>query len=49
MNKDPLVFIRHISDAINLVLKFTNGLTKSDFLKDELVQSAVVRQIENNR
>ncbi len=46
MKKDPLVFIGHVRDAIQLIEKFTEGHTKEKFLQDELVQSAVVRQIE---
>jgi|SRR3989338_5642060 len=46
MKKDPLVFLGHIRDAIDLIEKFTRGYTKDNFLQDQLVQSAVVRQIE---
>ncbi|MEK6900364.1 MAG: DUF86 domain-containing protein [Nanoarchaeota archaeon] len=46
MKKDPLVFIGHIKDAIEHIEKFTKEYTKEKFLLDELVQSAVVRQIE---
>ena len=46
MKKNNLVFIKHIRDAIIRIKNFTLNHTKSKFLKDELVQSAVIRQIE---
>lgn len=46
MRKDPLVFLNHINDAIDLINKFTEGFTKAKFFADKLVQSAVARQIE---
>lgn len=46
MNKDPLVFLGHVRDAIKLIENFTDGHTKDKFFLNELVQSAVVRQIE---
>ena len=46
MNKDPLVFLKHMRDAIDLIENFTKKYTKDKFLNDKLVQSAVVRQIE---
>lgn len=44
--KDPLVFIFHMRDAINLIEEFISNQTKDTFFKDKLVQSGVVRQIE---
>ncbi|MBU0470234.1 MAG: DUF86 domain-containing protein [Nanoarchaeota archaeon] len=46
MKKDPFVFLKHIRDAIDLVDSFTKNYTKTKFLNDKLVQSAVIRQIE---
>jgi uncharacterized protein with HEPN domain len=46
MKKDSLAYIKHIRDAINLVEDFIEDYTKRKFLCDELVQSAVIRQIE---
>jgi len=45
MNHDEL-YLRHILEAAQKVLRFTEGLNKDDFLKNELVQSAVIRQLE---
>ena len=44
--KDALVFLKHMRDAASLIQKFTKDYTKEKFFHDELVQSAVVRQIE---
>ena len=46
MKKDPLVFVEHILESIERVESFTSGITKDDFNLSELIQSAVVRQIE---
>lgn len=46
MNKDPLIFIKHMRDAIELIETFTQNFAAKKFLQDKLVQSAVVRQIE---
>ncbi len=46
MNKDPLIFIHHMLECITLIEKFTKNVTKEQFLKDELIQSGVVRQLE---
>lgn len=39
-------FLQHILDETNYVLKYTNGLTHDDFLKDETLTRAVIRSIE---
>ena len=44
--KDPLVFIKHILEAIGKIERFTKDHSQEKFIKDELVQSAVVRQLE---
>ena len=46
MNKDPLIFLKHVIESIEKVESFSNKLSKSQFLKDELRQSAVIRQLE---
>ena len=40
------LFVGHILDAITRVEQFLVGIDHENFLKNELVQSAVVRQIE---
>ena len=46
MKKDNIVFIRHIKDAIELIINFTKNYDNKRFVNDVLIQSAVVRQIE---
>jgi uncharacterized protein with HEPN domain len=44
--KDSTIYIDHILEAISSVEEFTHGLSESDFLKNRMVQAAVVRQFE---
>lgn len=46
MKKDPKIFIKHILESISRIESFSRGLAKEDFLKDELKQSAIIRQLE---
>jgi len=46
MKKDPLIFLKHIIESIEKIESFSKGISKPKFLKNELVQSAVIRQIE---
>ena len=43
--KDDLVYLGHIIDAISMIKKYTNGLKKGSFLKDKKTQDAVIREI----
>jgi uncharacterized protein with HEPN domain len=46
-NKDDLVYIKHIIDAIDKVESWTDGASLDDFSDDSgLLQSSVVRQLE---
>lgn len=44
--KDDKFYLLHIRDAINAIEKFTKDATKNRFLEDEMMQSAVIRQIQ---
>ena len=44
--RDDLVYLYHILDSILLIEKFTSGLSLKDFIKDEMVSSATIRQLE---
>ena len=46
MKKDPKFYLGHIRDSINHINRYTKGLEKEEFLKNNLVQDAVVRNIE---
>jgi len=44
--KEDKVYLRHILDAIEHIERFMDGSQKSEFIKDTLVHSAVIRQLE---
>ena len=46
MIKDPFVYIEHISACIDRIKEYTNGVDESRFLKDNLIQDAVIRNFE---
>ncbi len=46
MKKEPLVFIEHILECIELIEKYVKGKTKHEFLKSTPLQDAVIRRIE---
>lgn len=44
--KDDLAFIEHILLCIEKIQKYTKNLTAQDFNNNELIQDAVIRNIE---
>ena len=46
MKKDPEVFIGHILESIHLIEKYTDQVTKKDFLESNNIQDAVIRRLE---
>ena len=46
MRKDDLAYIDHIISCIKKIKKYMKGLTKSQFKESELIQDAVIRNIE---
>jgi len=46
MNKSDLAYIDHILDCIRKINEFSNSLTLKEFVKNELVQDAIIRNIE---
>lgn len=46
MKKDPLIFIGHILECINLIEEYTKGKSKEEFLEDNQLQDSVIRRIE---
>ncbi len=46
MIRDDKVYIQHILDSISFIDKYSKKLTIGDFVADELLQSAIVRQLE---
>ncbi len=44
--KDDLVYIEHILHSISKIKDFTKGITEKDFAANEMLQDAVIRNIE---
>jgi uncharacterized protein with HEPN domain len=44
--KNNIIYIENILDALVSIKKYTDGLEESDFLKNEMVQDAVIRKFE---
>jgi uncharacterized protein with HEPN domain len=44
--KSDLPYLKHMFDAITRIEKFRGGLKREEFMENEVVQSAVVRQLE---
>lgn len=45
MKKDPLIFIKHIKESIMNIEDFSKNLSKEEFIKNRLKQSAIIREI----
>jgi Uncharacterized conserved protein len=46
MIKDDLAYIDHILDCIRKINEFSKGLSLKEFKSNELVQDAIIRNIE---
>ena len=46
MSKDVAVFLEHILESIDLIEKYTEGVTEEIFLNSPQVHDAVIRRIE---
>jgi len=46
MKKEPLIFIEHILECIELVEKYLKGKTKNNYLQSKQLQDSVIRRIE---
>ena len=46
MEKDNYTYINHILEFTKTISEFMNGKSKEDFLKDRMLQDAVIRKIE---
>jgi len=46
MVKNPIIYINHIKDCINRIKSYTKGIDEQFFLKDQLIQDAVIRNFE---
>lgn len=46
MNKDPLIFIEHILECIQLIKKYAKNKTIGAFFSSKQLQDSVIRRIE---
>ncbi|MFA0747164.1 HepT-like ribonuclease domain-containing protein [Fervidibacter sp.] len=46
MTRDDSVYLRHILDAIHRIERYLSNVTREQFLREELLQDGVVRQLE---
>ena len=46
MSKNPLIFIEHIQECISRIKQYTKGIDEEGFLKNKLIQDAVIRNFE---
>ncbi len=46
MKKNPIVFLRHILESIEWILRDTENLSEIDFIQNVPIQDAVIRRIE---
>jgi len=44
--KDDLVYIEHIQSSIDSILNYAQGLDYDSFVEKQIVQDAIVRQLE---
>lgn len=46
MKKDPVIFLEHILECIELIEKYMANLSKEEFLKSTQAQDSVTRRLE---
>ena len=46
MDKDPILYLHHISDSIDKILLYTNDVNEETFLESTIIQDAVIRNFE---
>lgn len=46
MKKDPMTFIDHILECIDLIEKYTKDCTKQSFMNNVQLQDSIIRRIE---
>lgn len=44
--KEPLIYIRHILICIEKIQRYTTDMSESQFLSNEIIQDAVIRNFE---
>ena len=46
MTKDESAYLEHMRDSIMRIEEYTSGMDESEFKSNELVQDAVIRQLQ---
>ena len=46
MTKDAFVYVHHMLDAVKAIEAYTKGMGREDFLKNKMIQDAVMRNLE---
>ncbi len=46
MHKEDQVYIEHILDCIEKIIRFSEGVTYAEFSENELLQDGIIRNIE---
>ena len=46
MKKSNLIYVGHILTCINSILKYTDGMNEDDFMRNNMVQDAILRNFE---
>ena len=46
MEKNDLIYINHIQDCITQIKRYTQNISKNEFLSNRLIQDAVIRNFE---
>ena len=46
MHKNDLAYVEHILKCIKKIRKYTKGISKAEFSKNDLIQDAVIRNFE---
>lgn len=46
MKKDPIVFIGHILESIQLIEEYSKNVTQAKFHKNPALQDAIIRRLE---
>lgn len=45
-SRDNYVYLKHVLNSIIRIEEYTKGISKDDFIKNYLIQDAVIRQLE---
>ncbi|MFN7116941.1 MAG: DUF86 domain-containing protein [Saprospiraceae bacterium] len=46
MEKKDIIYVQHISNCINNIFEYIEDMNEADFLKNQMVKDAVVRNFE---